>query len=419
MYINKQEVVTPVSSATNRSVTIRPARLQDLEALVTIEVRSFDVDRFSRRSFRYLLTTANAETLVYEEQGQVLAYVMLLFNTGTSLARLYSLAVDPVLRGKGVGSELIAAAEASAVGHDCIYLRLEVRRNNATAIRLYEKLGYKQIGSLPDYYEDHMEALRYEKLLAPHLEPDMVRVPYYEQTLDFTCGPSALLMAMKTLDPKLELSRQLELRLWRESTTIFMTSGHGGCGPYGMALSAYHRGFDVEVYVKQPGVLFVDSVRSEEKKEVMRLVQEDFIDELSNLPVKLSHRVLRVNLIQKKFESGGIPIVLISSYRIYREKFPHWVVVTGFDEKYIYVHDPYVDHVSGKTATDCINMPILRKDFERMARYGKAGQQAVLILKRRDEGAQATGGNQTVNGKAPPVAPIRSGNPRAGRKPSH
>ncbi len=379
---------------------IRPARLQDLEALVAIENRSFDVDRFSRRSFRYLLTKANAETLVYAEQERVLAYVMLLFNTGTSLARLYSLAVDPELRGRGVGSVLIAAAEESAVAHDCIYLRLEVRQDNATAIRLYEKLGYKRIGSLPDYYEDHMEALRHEKLLAPHLEPDMVRVPYYEQTLDFTCGPSALLMAMKVLDPKVELSRLLELRLWRESTTIFMTSGHGGCGPYGMALSAYHRGFDVEVYVKEPGVLFVDSVRNDEKKEVMRLVQEDFIGELAKLPIKLSHRALRVHEIQRIFEAGGMPIVLISSYRIYREKFPHWVVVTGFDEKYIYVHDPYVDYEAGKTATDSINMPILKKDFERMARYGKAGQEAALILKRRAKAARAKGGNKGTVGKA-------------------
>jgi ribosomal protein S18 acetylase RimI-like enzyme len=375
---------------------IRPARLQDLEALVAVEKRSFDVDRFSRRSFRYLLTKANAETLVYEEQGQVLAYVMLLFNTGTSLARLYSLAVDPVLRGRGIGSALIAAAEESAVAHDCINLRLEVRRDNTTAISLYEKRGYKPIGHLPDYYEDHMEALRCEKLLAPHLEPDMVRVPYYEQTLDFTCGPSALLMAMKVLDPEVVLSRQLELRLWRESTTIYMTSGHGGCGPYGMALSAWHRGFDVEIYVKEPGVLFVDSVRSKEKKEVMRLVQEDFIDELAKLPVTLSRRALRVDEIQKKFESGGIPIVLISSYRIYHEKFPHWVVVTGFDEKYIYVHDSYVDYEAGKTATDCINMPILKKDFERMARYGKAGQQAILILKRRRRGARVRGNNRTA-----------------------
>jgi hypothetical protein len=57
--------------------------------------------------------------------------------------------------------------------------------------------------------------------------------------------------------------------------------------------------------------------------------------------------------------------------------------VTGFDDRYIYVHDPYVDYEVGKSPTDCINMPILKKDFERMARYGKAGQKAVLVLKKR------------------------------------
>ncbi len=362
---------------------IRPARPEDLDALVDIENRSFTVDRFSRRSFRYLLTKANAETLVIDQDGRVLGYVMLLFNIGTSLARLYSLAVDPQVRSRGLGTELIQAAEAAALAHDCITLRLEVRSDNLNSIRLYEKLGYKRFGTLPDYYEDHMDALRYEKSLAPHLEPDLVRVPYYEQTLDFTCGPSALLMAMKALDPAVELDRTLELRLWRESTTIFMTSGHGGCGPYGMALSAYHMGFDVEIYVSEPGVMFIDSVRDEEKKEVMRLVQADFVDELSRLPVKVHHGTLNVEAMKQKIDEGGIPIVLISSYRIYREKSPHWVVVTGLDEKYIYVHDPYVDYETGKSATDNINMPILQKDFERMARYGKAGQKAVLILKRR------------------------------------
>ena len=79
-------------------------------------------------------------------------------------------------------------------------------------------------------------------------------------------------------------------------------------------------------------------------------------------------------------------------------------MVTGFDEKYIYVHDPYVDHESGKTATDCINMPILKKDFERMARYGKAGQQAVLILKRREKRAHISGGAKSATGKTPHAA---------------
>lgn len=362
---------------------IRHATLDDLGALVRIEDSCFDTDRLSRRNFRYLLTRGNAETLIEEQDGVVRGYTMLLFNAGVSLARLYSLAVAPAFQRMGVAGRLVDASEVAARQNDCVSLRLEIRKDNRASIALFKRHGYREFGEHADYYEDHMEALRFEKSLVRELKPTMARVPYYEQTLYFTCGPSAIMMGMKALDPQVALDRTLELRIWRESTTVFMTSGHGGCGPYGLALSAYHRGFDVEIYVNAEGAFFVDSVRDPEKKEVMRLVQEDFLNELSNIPVKIHYGLMGVNALQGKFEKGGIPIVLISSYRIYREKSPHWVVVTGFDERFIYVHDPLVDKEMGKTITDCVNMPILRKDFERMARYGKAGQKAVLILKKR------------------------------------
>jgi ribosomal protein S18 acetylase RimI-like enzyme len=362
---------------------IRAATLDDLDALVAIEKRCFETDRISRRNFRYLLTKANAVTLLDEDAGVVRGYAMLLFNIGTSLARMYSYAVDPPFRGQGLGQGLVQACEALALEHDCVSLRLEVRPDNVASIGLFEKNGYRYLEVVPDYYEDHADALRFEKMLVPHLRPELARVPYYQQTLDFTCGPASLMMAMKTLQPDLELDRRLELRIWRESTTVFMTSGHGGCGPYGLALSAYHRGFDVEVFVNDEGALFITSVRDPEKRVVMQVVQEDFLDELRGLPVKLVYGALSVADLQAKMEEGGIPVVLISSYRIYQEKFPHWVVVTGYDERSFYVHDPYVDSEGGKTLTDCVSMPILKKDFQRMARYGKTGQKAVLILKKK------------------------------------
>ncbi|MGA7801744.1 MAG: GNAT family N-acetyltransferase/peptidase C39 family protein [Gammaproteobacteria bacterium] len=362
---------------------IRAARLQDIDALVAIEQRCFETDRLSRRSFRYMLTKANGATLVDESDGVIRGYVLVLFHAGTSLARLYSIAVDPQYRGQSVGRVLVEAAEQSALDHDCAYMRLEVRRDNDASIALFRRLGYRQFGRYEDYYEDHMEALRFEKPLGTQLRPELALVPYYEQTLDFTCGPSTLMMAMKALDPDVVMNRRLEIRLWRESTTVFMTAGHGGCGPYGLALSAYHRGFDVEIYVNDESALFVDSVRSDEKKEVIRLVQEDFVDELERLPIPIYYQPLRMAEMKEKFDEGAIPVVLISSYRIYQEKFPHWVVVTGFDERFVYVHDPYVDYEKGKTRTDSLNMPISQKDFERMTRYGKSGQRAALIIRKR------------------------------------
>jgi ribosomal protein S18 acetylase RimI-like enzyme/predicted double-glycine peptidase len=364
---------------------IRAATLNDIEDLVRLEQKCFDTDKLSRRSFRHMLTRAHAATFVFEaaDVKRLCGYVMVLFHTGTSLARLYSIAVDPQCRGQGIGRQLVQEAERASIENDCVLLRLEVRRDNVASISLFTSLGYRQFGLYPDYYEDHMEALRYEKKLQPKLKPELKAVPYYRQTLEFTCGPAALMMAMHTLDSTQPLERREEIRLWRESTTVYMTSGHGGCGPYGLALAAYHRGFDVEVFVNEEGVLFIDSVRNEDKKEVLRIVEEDFLEQLEQLPVKYHQRRITLGEMREAFDNGGVPVVLISSYRIYHEKFPHWVVVTGFDDKFVYVHDPYVDEEKGKTSLDTTNMPILQKDFERMSRYGKSGQRAALILRER------------------------------------
>lgn len=361
---------------------LRHATLDDIDALLKIENLCFATDRLSRRSFRHLLTRGNAVILVDDEQGCIRGYVLLLFSSGTSMARLYSIATHPDHTQQNVGSRLLETAETAALERDCVSMRLEIRRDNIASLALFRRHGYRQFGEVFDYYEDHMDALRFEKRLVPHLEADLVKVPYYQQTLDFTCGPAALMMAMKALDPAIVLNRKLELRLWREATTIFMTSGHGGCGPYGLALSAYYRGFALEIHVNEDGVFLVDSVRSPEKKEVMRLAQEDWIEELRRLPVILRRGSLGVDELRQKFEAGGIALVLISSYRLYGERFPHWVVVTGFDGHYVYVHDPFVNIEEGETITDSINIPIPHREFQRMARYGKAGQKAVLILYR-------------------------------------
>ncbi len=369
-------------------MNIRTATSSDIETLVGIEERAFDpTDRLSRRSFRYLLSKAHGTLLVAEEKKLVRGYAAVLLNTGTALARLYSFAVDEEYRKRGVGNSLLAAAEDVAEKSDGVCLRTEIRKDNESAIRLLNRRGYRRFGILLAHYDDDMDALRYEKtVVSPHGES--VWVPYYQQTMDFTCGPAALMMAMQALDPVFTLDRKLETRLWRESTTIFMTSGHGGCGPYGMALSAYHRDFDVEVYVNTATSLFVDSVRSPEKKEVMRLVEEDFLEEIRACSILVHDNGLSLGELEERFRSGWIPVVLISSYRIYQEKFPHWLVVTGFDDRYIYVHDPLIEPERGITFVDRVNMPILKREFERMTRYGKVGQKAALLLRKRSTTAE-------------------------------
>jgi ribosomal protein S18 acetylase RimI-like enzyme len=359
----------------------RPARVEDIEALVDVENRCFDSDRLTRRSFQWTLTKGNATTIVAETQEGLVGYILVLYHGGTSLARMYSLAVLPEYRGQGIARRLVADAESAARDRDCVYMRLEVRSDNDSAIRFYESASYKAFGTWPDYYEDHMEARRYQKRIKFESPRSRIRVPFYAQTTYFTCGSAALMMAMKAHDPGAPMDKGAELQIWREATTIFMTSGHGGCGPHGLALAAWRRGFPAEIYVSDPGPLFLDGVRDEDKKAVMRLVHDQFVQETQGASgLRVYHESLTVDRIADKMEQGGVPIVLISLYQMHRRKSPHWLVLTATDSRFIYAHDPAVEVDMHKTATDCINVPIARQHFSRMAQYGRTQLKAAVIV---------------------------------------
>ena len=57
-------------------------------------------------------------------------------------------------------------------------MRLEVRDDNETAIRLYQNAGYTSLGRIKGYYEDGAHAMRMEKTVAPK-NKNKRRVPYY------------------------------------------------------------------------------------------------------------------------------------------------------------------------------------------------------------------------------------------------
>jgi ribosomal protein S18 acetylase RimI-like enzyme len=360
---------------------IRDAELSDVPVLVELENRCFETDVLSARSFRHFLTRGNADLFLDEEDGTLRGYCLVLYQRNTSLARLYSIAVHPKYRKQGIAHALLTYAEGRALNEGATRMRLEVSQHNRTAQKLYRELGYDEFAVFLDYYEDHANALRMEKDLAPHLAPDPEHAPYYRQTLDFTCGPACLMMAMKAHDPALKANRSLEIQLWRESTTVFMTSGLGGCGALGLALAALRRGFEVEVSVS--------SVRSEEKKEVIRLVEQQFVRDLSSSGIHIRHRPLTASDLKGRMQQGGIPIALISSYRLTGEKVPHWIKVTGFDHRFIYINDPFVDPEEDRTETDCIGIPIVPQELDRMMRLGRRKHFASLIVypKRKDVAA--------------------------------
>lgn len=363
-----------------QKVKIRKARVSDISNLLEVENACFNYDQLGRRNFHWMIKEAHSIFLVQEYESKIIGYGLVLINSGTSLARLYSICTLREFQGHGLASMLIKELEVLAA-EDCAYLRLEVKENNKGAIKLYEKLGYQKFTEKEEYYDDGQTALCFEKRIRTLTKKPRLDVAYHQQGTDFTCGPSCLMMAMKTFNSKVDMSLSTELQIWREATTIFMTSGHGGCGPHGLALSAWRRGYRAELFLSHNNVLFVDSVRNLEKKKVIELVQKDFEKKIATTNIKVNKKRLTLYDLKEILKKGGIPLVLITTYHFDKNRVPHWVVVTAYDDHFIYIHDP--DEVTSDERAgviDRLHVPIPEDQFLKISRWGKDKLAATVVV---------------------------------------
>jgi ribosomal protein S18 acetylase RimI-like enzyme len=366
---------------------IGPAGSEDLDQLEILEEACFKIDRLSRRSIRRFIISEQSIFLVARSADGLAGYLLIIFHRGTRLARLYSIAVAPDWRGHGIAKALLNAGEAAALERGAIHLRLEVAQSNTPAITLYQSLGFREFGLLRDYYEDHTAALRMQKRIR-HLDQSSVHVvvPWFRQHTPFSCGPTAIMMAMTALDAAYQPGLEEELRLWRETTTIFMTSGHGGCHPLGLALAAKNRGYQAEVWINKRGPLFVEGVRSEQKKNIIKTVHADFENQSRRKGIPVHHKAIDPVTLRQACDRGAVPIVLISTYRLDRKKVPHWVVVSGYDERCFYVHDPDMDQAD-QAPHELQYVPIAVEDFESMSSFGSTRLRSAIILSSKKKAA--------------------------------
>lgn len=361
-------------------VEYREVRSEDLTALLNLENNAFSVDKLSRRSFRHWINSKNRAFIVATVAAQLAGYILVVYHAGTRLARLYSIATDMKFRGRGIARQLIVLGEQSASTSNRFIMRLEVESKNATAIHLYESMGYTPFGVYHDYYEDHSDAIRMQKRIHHHrIHEFHVEMPWMRQNTAFTCGPAALMMAMSSVSASYVATHPEELQIWREATTIFMTSGHGGCHPVGLALAAKARGFRAEVWINTKKPLFVDSVRDTNKKEIIEMVHEDYIKLARDKKIRIHYNDIKQDKLIHALNHKAVPLVMISTWRLDGKKAPHWVTVSGYDNQCLYVHDPDPEEIS-QQALDCQYLPIAKEDFTQISLFGRQRLRTAVIV---------------------------------------
>lgn len=363
-------------------LTNRRAGIEDVPALLQLEQKCFLNDRISQRSFKRFIAETRSDLILAERDSQLVGYFLLIYRKGTSLARLYSLAVDPACRKQGIAEFLMLQAEKTAAARYCVLLRLEVRYDNSAAIKLYQKLNYHEFAVKHDFYEDHSDAICMQKQII-HFDSEAVKrqVPYIAQTTPFTCGSACLLMAFNYFHPGRFDPHALEIDIWREATTIFMTSGHGGCGPRGLALAAHNRGFQVEIYLNKEGALFTDTVRSEVKKAIIQRVHHSYRQKTEQSGIAVHRTEPGISKMRQLLQEGALLIVLISTWQFDTNKAPHWVVVCAIDEHFVYINDPDTVDIPWLSAAERQYIPVEHSVFLKAFSYGKNRLKAAVAIK--------------------------------------
>lgn len=164
--------------------------------------------------------------------------------------------------------------------------------------------------------------------------PTKLDVPFFQQTRYSTCGPAAIMMVMKYWDKSFVLSRFVEFKIWLRSNPFIL---FGGTLQFGLAKTALKMGFKVRIYQKTR-ILEYNSAYTRFLSFWEYLFSRGHYG--SKNPIKYDKEILDV--VNDALINGIPPIVFVNLEPVIGENVLHWLVVTGVDEQYIYVNDPYV-----------------------------------------------------------------------------
>ena len=149
----------------NPELIFQQAMPQEAEQIAEFEETCFGEEGFSKNQIKYLIRKAKGEVIVVKKSGVLIGSLILLFRNNSKYLRIYSIAILPEMRGKGIANELIVYAEKKAEELRLKGISLEVNENNMAAVNLYQKAGFRVFQTKKNYYKDKSSALVMRKTI--------------------------------------------------------------------------------------------------------------------------------------------------------------------------------------------------------------------------------------------------------------
>jgi ribosomal-protein-alanine N-acetyltransferase len=135
------------------SVELRTMRWWDIDAIMRLETELFTNESWTETMFWSEL--AQRETrhyVVAVDDDEIVGYAGLCAYAPHE-AYVQTIGVTKARQGEGIGTRLLFELIEEAERRGCPRLDLEVRADNDTAIKLYERHGFHRIGTRRGYYQ--------------------------------------------------------------------------------------------------------------------------------------------------------------------------------------------------------------------------------------------------------------------------
>jgi N6-L-threonylcarbamoyladenine synthase len=154
---------------------LRPMSLNDLEAVADLEARVMEGTAhqvWSRNMFYEELSQPGSTWWVAHDRGQIVGFAGAQ-HTADGLD-IMDVVVDPARRREGIATRLLARVTYDGQMLGATSATLEVLHSNESALELYRKLGFTQVGLRRDYYGpgSHAVIMRAELPLAVEARDD-------------------------------------------------------------------------------------------------------------------------------------------------------------------------------------------------------------------------------------------------------
>lgn len=142
---------------------LREYRRADFESMWRLDQECFAPGiAYSRSALRAFLSRKAAQTIVAESQGRIVAFVLGWRRSRTE-GHVITLDVAASARRQGVGRQLLLELESRFRAAGVRRVQLEASVLNTGAIAFYERLEYRKVVQLPDYYGRGLHAWKMAK----------------------------------------------------------------------------------------------------------------------------------------------------------------------------------------------------------------------------------------------------------------